>query len=65
MPRLFVLPRDVVSYMLPLGTSLPCRLVATVILAVVSGAAMASPIDPGMGVDPASVTMQVPVRPGA
>jgi hypothetical protein len=37
------LPRDVMMHMLPLGTSVPCRVVASVILAVLTGASMAAP----------------------
>jgi len=34
------LPRDVLLHMLPLGESLPCRVVASVILALVTAAAL-------------------------
>ena len=43
MQRTLFLSRHVMFHMLPLGRSLPCRLVATVILALLTAAAMAGP----------------------
>lgn len=43
MQRTLNLSRDVMFHMLPLGRSMPCRLVATVILALLTTAALAAP----------------------
>lgn len=64
MQRLLALPRHVVLHMLPLGTSLPCRLVATVMLAVVSGASMAAAVGPVAEDAAAGVARQAVVTPG-
>lgn len=42
MQRTLNLSRDVLFLMLPLGRSLPCRVLATVLVALLSGAAMAT-----------------------
>ena len=41
MQRKLALSREVMLHMMPLGNSLPCRLVASVIVALLTGAAIA------------------------
>jgi hypothetical protein len=48
------LPRDVMLHMLPLGTSVPCRVVASVILAVLTGASVAAPVAPSAAATPSA-----------